>query len=82
MQDNAPTRRKLTIRALCERYGNITPRTVSRWLAVGILPQPLFIANRRYWDEEEIEAAERNMVRQAKKSGTFSRKLAEDATTA
>jgi DNA-binding transcriptional MerR regulator len=53
--------RKLTTRMLCERY-NIVDRTVDRWTAAGILPQPMRINNVRYWDEAEVEQRERQRM--------------------
>ena len=53
--------RKLTTRMLCDRY-SITDRTVDRWAASGILPQPMRINNVRYWDEAEIEQRERERM--------------------
>lgn len=50
--------RKLTSRALQERYG-VADRTLDRWVESGILPEPMRINQRRYWDEEEIEARDR-----------------------
>jgi predicted DNA-binding transcriptional regulator AlpA len=50
--------RKLPTRALCERYG-ITTRTIDRWVEAGVLPQPFRINRARYWDEAELEAADR-----------------------
>jgi predicted DNA-binding transcriptional regulator AlpA len=47
---------------LCERYGNISDRTVDRWTATGILPKPVIINKRRYWDEAEIEQRERERM--------------------
>lgn len=50
--------RKLTARALQERYG-VVDRTLDRWVEFGILPEPMRINHRRYWDEDEIEARDR-----------------------
>ena len=56
-----PARRKLPARALSERYG-ISDRTVDRWVATGILPEPMYINGRRYFDEAEIEERERERM--------------------
>jgi DNA-binding transcriptional MerR regulator len=56
------TVRKLTSRMLCERY-SVATRTIDRWAAAGILPQPLVINGYRYWDEAEVEQFERARVR-------------------
>ena len=74
--------RKLDINAMRARYGDKAERTITRWTEVGILPQPIYINNRRYWDEEEVEAAERNnMTRKPRKPGTFPHKPAEETVT-
>jgi DNA-binding transcriptional MerR regulator len=52
---------KLTTRALQERY-SVTDRTIDRWLAAGILPPPMRINGRKYWDEKEIEERERERM--------------------
>jgi DNA-binding transcriptional MerR regulator len=57
-------KRLLPIRAMCARYGDVADRTIDRWTARGILPAPLVINKRRYWDEAELEQRERaNMGR-------------------
>jgi hypothetical protein len=43
---------------LCERYG-VVPRTIDRWLAAGLLPEPVRINTIRYWDEAEIDQRDR-----------------------
>ena len=53
--------RQLTTRALCERY-SVSDRTIDRWLDAGILPPPMRINRRRYWDLEEIERRERDRM--------------------
>jgi DNA-binding transcriptional MerR regulator len=49
-----PWKRKLTIRLLCDRY-NVCSRTIDRWVQSGLLPKPMTVNRRRYWDEMEIE---------------------------
>ena len=51
-------KRRLQMHSICERY-DIVSRTVDRWVERGILPPPLIINGRRYWDEAEIEQRER-----------------------
>jgi len=49
---------------MCARYGDVADKTIDRWVASGILPTPLVINKRRYWDEAELEQRERtNMGR-------------------
>jgi MerR HTH family regulatory protein len=50
--------KRLPIRALCARY-SVVDRTIDRWLDRGLLPAPLIINGRRYWDETELEEFER-----------------------
>jgi predicted DNA-binding transcriptional regulator AlpA len=54
--------RKLTSRALQERYG-VVDRTIDRWVETGVLPQPMRINKIRYWDLEEIEARDTQRLR-------------------
>jgi len=57
-------KRLLPIRAMCARYGDVADKTIDRRTAAGILPAPLVINKRRYWDESELEQRERaNMGR-------------------
>jgi hypothetical protein len=55
------TGRKLPTRAVCERYGNVSDRTISRWQANPALnfPKPIVINNRKYFDEDELTAFDR-----------------------
>jgi predicted site-specific integrase-resolvase len=55
-------KRHLPIRAMCARYGDVADRTIDRWVAAGILPLPLVINGRRYWDEAELEKRERERM--------------------
>ena len=54
--------RKLTSRALQERYG-VVDRTIDRWVESGVLPQPMRINKIRYWDLEEIEERDSQRLR-------------------
>jgi DNA-binding transcriptional MerR regulator len=58
MSDKFCRVRKLTSRMLCERY-NVVTRTIDRWTAAGILPQPMRINGYRYWDEDQVEQFDR-----------------------
>jgi predicted DNA-binding transcriptional regulator AlpA len=53
--------RKLTTPLLCARY-SVSDRTIDRWIESGILPRPMMINGRRYWDEADIEQMERKRV--------------------
>lgn len=54
---------KLTCRALQERYG-VVDKTIDRWVQAGVLPAPMYINKRRYWDADEIEQRDRDRQRQ------------------
>ena len=58
-----PKNRKLTARALCERYG-VVSKTIDRWTETGILPQPMRINRYRYWDLAELEAFDHARMRE------------------
>jgi len=59
MSEHEPTRkRKLNTRLLSARYG-VSTRTVDRWVAAGILPEPMRINRLKYWDEDEVEQRDR-----------------------
>lgn len=52
------TKRKLNTRAVCGRYG-VCNETIRRWTEAGILPPPMWINGLKFWDEEELEARDR-----------------------
>jgi hypothetical protein len=52
--------RKLVARDLINYFG-VVDRTITRWVETGILPQPIYINHRRYWDEDAIAEAERTL---------------------
>ena len=82
MQDKVKRpRRKLPLRVVCERYG-VCARTIDRWLAHGLLPTPMVINHRRYWDEEEIEAHERRAVANRKTASAAAPVTPETSTAA
>jgi hypothetical protein len=53
-----------TCRALCARY-NVVPKTITRWIEAGILPQPMWINKRRYWDLAQLDAFDRDRMKDA-----------------
>jgi hypothetical protein len=58
INDGRTQPRKLTTaRGLSERYG-VTDRTLSRWVETGVMPAPVYIQRRRYWDLAAIETAD------------------------
>jgi DNA-binding transcriptional MerR regulator len=50
----------LPAQAVASRYG-VSDRTVDRWVEAGVLPKPMYIQGRRYWDEAEL--AQRDQAR-------------------
>jgi DNA-binding transcriptional MerR regulator len=54
---------KLPMKAMCGRYG-VVGRTIDHWTEAGILPPPLVINRRRYWNQEELERREREGIGQ------------------
>jgi DNA-binding transcriptional MerR regulator len=56
--------KKLPARALCERYC-VSDRTLDRWTEAGVLPPPMYIRGRRYWDLEQLERLERERMAKA-----------------
>ena len=54
----ASSRRLLTARQTCERYGNISEKTLGRWINNPKLgfAVPTYINHRRYFDELELDA--------------------------
>jgi DNA-binding transcriptional MerR regulator len=56
--------KKLPARALCERY-SVSDRTLDRWTEAGVLPPPMYIRGRRYWDLEQLERLERERMAKA-----------------
>ena len=66
-QDQVSTyvRRLLSARRVAERY-SVHIRSLARWVARGIIPPPdQLIAERRYWYEDTLEAADRQRTREA-----------------
>jgi predicted site-specific integrase-resolvase len=55
------SKKYLTTRQLCDRY-QITPRTVDRWKKAGIIDPPLKMNGRDLYDEERLEARERERM--------------------
>lgn len=48
-------KRKLTSRAVSDRYGGRSARSLYRWVRSGILPEPERIAGHHFWDEDELD---------------------------
>jgi predicted DNA-binding transcriptional regulator AlpA len=74
-------RRKVRARALCERYG-VVERTIYRWVAAGILPEPMWINGIRFWDDDEIEQRDRDRPRQQRRTVQTDAPQAENAEAA
>jgi DNA-binding transcriptional MerR regulator len=54
--DSMPTR--LSTSATARRLG-VSIRSIDRWLAAGILPQPIRINKRKYWLVRDLEQFQR-----------------------
>ena len=61
-------RRLVPSRGVTARYGDISLRTLDRWIARGVIPPPEeVIAGRRYWLLETLERADRRRTIEAGK---------------
>ena len=49
----------LPTREVRARYGGKSEKTIERWVARGVLPQPDWINGRRYWRRSVLEQYER-----------------------
>ena len=59
----SPVKRLLDSRAIRERYGDRSTRTLRRWELSGVLPPPDRIINKRkYWWHETLERHERELI--------------------
>ena len=66
-----PLKRLIPARAVAGRYGTHL-RTISRWVARGVIPPPDQIINeRRYWAIEALEQADRKRTIEAGQSAKF-----------
>jgi hypothetical protein len=64
-QVSPSVKRVLPARAVASRYG-IHLRSISRWIARGIIPLPTRTINgRRYWLSEVLDAADRQHTAEA-----------------
>ena len=43
--------------AVCQRY-QIGSRTLYRWVAHGVLPEPVYMRGRKYWPVEQLDACD------------------------
>jgi DNA-binding transcriptional MerR regulator len=56
-------RRLLGTRAVGQRYGGKSTRTIQRWWQQGVIPPPdQTIKNRHYWDEAALDRHDRQRV--------------------
>jgi hypothetical protein len=63
---SAQTKQYLGKRAVGQRYGGRHPRTVKRWVKVGVLPPPdQLIRSRPYWAVETLDLHDRQRTIQA-----------------
>jgi predicted site-specific integrase-resolvase len=61
-EERPRARRNVNSRTLKERYP-VCDRTISRWVQAGILPKPVVINGRRYWNEAELDERDRERIR-------------------
>jgi predicted DNA-binding transcriptional regulator AlpA len=54
--------RLLPMPAMRRRY-SVSDRTIDRWLARGVLPEPIRINRYRYWRLRDLEQFERNSLK-------------------
>ena len=47
------TAKYLPAGAVADRYG-VSDRTIDRWVEASVLPKPVYINGRRYWDADEL----------------------------
>ena len=60
--------RLIPARAVADRYG-VHLRSISRWIARGVIPPPdAIILDRRYWHHESLEKADRERTIEAGRS--------------
>jgi hypothetical protein len=57
-------RKWLRLEAVCQRYGDIVPRSVERAVQDGRLPAPEYPLGNRipFWDEETLDSHDRKIV--------------------
>ena len=57
-------KRYLRKKAVCERYGGVTPRTIERLVKDGVLPAPEFPFQNKIpvWDEAALDEHDRSAV--------------------
>ena len=67
--------RVLPARAVADRYG-VHLRSITRWVARGIIPKPdVTICGRRYWDPETLAQADRQRTVEAGAKGSTANSL-------
>jgi predicted DNA-binding transcriptional regulator AlpA len=52
----------LTGKAVCERYGGVSIRTVDRWVKEGTFPKPFYLGPRKYWPESALDEHDERKV--------------------
>jgi hypothetical protein len=63
------SKKKLPSSAVAARY-NRSFKTVDRWVELGILPKPEYINGLKYWNEQELDAADEARGRGARRIPT------------
>ena len=70
----SPLKRLISSRDVCNRYGLKAPRSLRRWVVVGVFPPPdQIIRGRNYWWETTLIKHERRLVveRSSSAAATF-----------
>ncbi len=49
--------KKLPTPAVADRYSK-SPKTLGRWVELGIIPRPKYINGYKFWDEAELDACD------------------------
>jgi predicted DNA-binding transcriptional regulator AlpA len=63
-----PQRTYSQTRDLCLRY-KVSPRTIYRWIEDGILPQPIHINSRLFFDDAALDERDRERTRGRSNNG-------------
>ena len=71
----------LRTEAVCERYGDVVPRSIQRAVDAGRLPAPDYPLGNKvpFWDLEKLEEHDRRVVTEHVRKATTADELAETA---
>jgi hypothetical protein len=77
---SATQKRLRPISSVASRYG-VSHKTIERRVESGVLPRPVYISGLRYWDEVELDEADRALPRTSPKMRRPPRSDAKAAST-